>query len=309
MKLGLQLPQGADVTHVQHVARIASSVEDIGYASLWVFERVLFPVNPADGMYGVPGLPWDPNYEYCADPLTVLSLAAAHTDHVRLGTSLLVAPLHSRLHLARALATLDMATGGGRVVAGLGSGWSTDEYRAAGADFASRGRQLDEVTDALRAMWGANPVTYRDSTIAIDNAAVNPKPARTIPIVFGGSSEPALRRVARRGDGWVPVGVTGDTLAAGWRHVADLTEAEGRDPAALELLPIAIVYLGSTPASRDRMPFQGNLSQVLDDLSAAAKAGADEMIIMLDKGPEGAAALVERAGELYEAADAAGLLE
>lgn len=307
MKLGLQLPQGADVRHVRDLARIASSIEDIGYASLWAYERVLFPVNPADGMYGVPGLPWNPYYEHCADPLTVLTLAAAHTDHVRLGTNLLVAPLHSRLHLARALATLDMATGG-RVVAGLGSGWSTDEYRAAGVDFAARGRLMDEVTDSLRAMWGSNPVTYRDSAIAINNAAVNPKPARAIPIVFGGGTEPAFRRVARRGDGWVPVGVTGDALAAGWRHIADLAEAEGRDPAALVLMPVALVYLSSTAAGRDRMPFQGDLHQVLDDLSAAATAGADEVIIVLDMGPEGATALVDRAGELYEATEAAGLL-
>ncbi|MBF6065454.1 LLM class F420-dependent oxidoreductase [Nocardia terpenica] len=309
MKLGLQLPQGADTARARDLAAIARRAEDIGYSSLWAYERVLFPAQPADGMYGVPGLlPWDPYYEHCADPLTVLTLAAAHTDRVRLGTCVLVAPLHGSLHLARALATLDVATGGGRVVAGLGAGWSTDEYRAAGVDFATRRRATDEMADALRALWGPNPVTYRDSTIDITDAAVNPKPAGPIPIVFGGATEPAFRRVAKRGDGWMAVGITGDTLAAGHRRITDLAEAEGRDPAALSLLLVAIVYLSPTPAGPTRMPFQGNLDQVLDDLSAAAKAGADEVILSIDRGPERATGFGDRAEELYEAARSAGLL-
>jgi alkanesulfonate monooxygenase SsuD/methylene tetrahydromethanopterin reductase-like flavin-dependent oxidoreductase (luciferase family) len=84
MKLGLQLPQGADTGRARDLAAIARRAEDIGYRGLWAYERVLFPAQPADGMYGVPGLPWDPYYEYCADPLTVLTLAAAHTGGGRL---------------------------------------------------------------------------------------------------------------------------------------------------------------------------------------------------------------------------------
>ncbi|MEU4448170.1 LLM class F420-dependent oxidoreductase [Actinosynnema sp. NPDC050801] len=309
MKLGLQLTQRADTGHARDVAAQARRAEEIGYHSLWAYERVLFPQEPADGMYGLPGLPWDPYYEYCADPLTVLTLAAAHTDRVSLGTGLLVGPLRGGLHLARALATLDVATGGGRVVAGLGAGWSSDEYRAAGVDFTTRGRTLDELTDSLRALWGPNPVNYQNSTITITDAAVNPKPVDRIPVMFGGASEAAFRRVARKGDGWIPVGVTGEVLAAGWRRVTELTEAEGRDPAELRLVLAAIVYLSPTPAGPDRMPFQGSLDQVLDDLAQAAKAGAHEVTLSLDRGPEGATAFTDRAEELYEAVRAAGLLD
>jgi alkanesulfonate monooxygenase SsuD/methylene tetrahydromethanopterin reductase-like flavin-dependent oxidoreductase (luciferase family) len=99
------------------VTEVARAADQAGFASLWAYERVLFPVNPLQGMYGIPGLPWLKYYEYCADPLTVLTLAGAATENVRLGTSILIGPLHQTLSLARTLATLDQATGG-RVVAG-----------------------------------------------------------------------------------------------------------------------------------------------------------------------------------------------
>lgn len=314
MKLGLQLPQRAAAVKAADLTAFARAAEQAGYASLWAYERVLFPLQPADGMYGVPGLPWDPYYQDCADPLTVLGMAAAVTERVRLGTALLVAPLHHTLQLARALATLDVATGGGRVVAGLGGGWSTDEYRAIGADFTARGRSMDETAEALRTLWGPNPVTYRDSAISIDHALVNPKPAGPIPLVFGGSSPAAFRRIAAHGDGWFPVGITGEPLAAAWRRLREVTEAAGRDPDQLLLLPVAIVHLSDRPAAADRMPFQGSLDQVLDDLAGTAKAGAHEVILSLDRTPgdpvaTDPAALAERAAALHGAARSAGLLD
>jgi probable F420-dependent oxidoreductase len=312
MKLGLQLPQRTSAVRAPELTGLARRAEEIGYTSLWAYERALFPLEPADGMYGVPGLPWDPYYQDSADPLVVLSLAAAVTERARLGTCLLVAPLHGRLRLARTLAALDVATGGGRVVAGLGGGWSTDEYRATGADFSTRGRTMDEMVDALRALWGPDPVTYQDSAVSIDRAVITPKPVEPIPVVLGGASDAAFRRIAARGDGWLPVGVTGEPLAAAWRRIGELTEAAGRDPGALTLFPVAIVYLRSGPAGPDRMPFQGNLDQVLDDLAAASKAGAHEVILSIDRGGDAPAtsvsAFAERAAELYEAARAAGLL-
>lgn len=307
MKLGLRLPQSADVDYATDIAHVARRAEEIGYAGLWVYERVLFPLTPTDGMYGVPGLPWDPYYQYCADPLTVLTLAAAATSHVRLGTSILVGPLHNELHLARTLATLDLASRG-RVVLGVGSGWSTDEYRAAGADFAARGRSMEELVDALRALWSPNPVTYADSRMSVENALANPKPHRPIPIAFGGSGERALRRIAAKGDGWIPSGLGGPDLVAPWNRVRELAERNGRDPQALQLLPLA--WLGLTDASlgADRGPFQGTVAQVVEDLAAAAEAGADEVIIGLEATTKSIAELVDRAQEIMEAARQAGVV-
>ncbi|MBV9793728.1 MAG: LLM class flavin-dependent oxidoreductase [Actinobacteria bacterium] len=135
MDFGLTLPQGAQRDLQRDVIKVATEAEEAGFAGLWAYERRLFPLHPADGAYGVEGLAWDEYYSYCADPLTVLALAGAVTRRVRLGTSVLIAPLHDRLYPSRALTTLDQASGG-RVTAGLGAGWSTDEFAASGRDFA-----------------------------------------------------------------------------------------------------------------------------------------------------------------------------
>jgi probable F420-dependent oxidoreductase len=308
MKLGLRLPQSANVDYAADVAHVARRAEEIGYAGLWVYERVLFPITPTDGMYGVPGLPWDPYYQYCADPLTVLTLAAAATSRVRLGTSILVGPLHNELHLARTLATLDLASRS-RVVLGVGSGWSTDEYRAAGADFAARGRSMEELVDALRALWSPNPVTYADSRMSVENALANPKPHRPIPIAFGGGGELALKRVAAKGDGWIPSGLGRAELAAAWKHVHELAESNGRDPQSLQLLPLAWLGLTDAPLGAERGPFQGTVAQVVEDLAAYAEAGADEVIIGLEATTKSVAELVDRAEEIMEAARGAGVVE
>src|SRR5882757_7463685 len=112
MRFGFYLPQGQMADPRHDVTLVAREAERIGYDSLWVFERVLFPLNPADGMYGVPGLAWADLYRHTADPLTVLTLAASVTENVPLGTGVLVAGLHQPHSLARTMATLDQLSGG-----------------------------------------------------------------------------------------------------------------------------------------------------------------------------------------------------
>ncbi|MFD1271956.1 TIGR03619 family F420-dependent LLM class oxidoreductase [Streptomyces kaempferi] len=168
------------------VPAVARAAEETGYESLWVFERVLFPEPATQGLYGIPGLPWPDTYRSVADPLVTLTLAAASTGRARLGTSVLVAPLHVPFQLARSLATLDAASGG-RVVAGLGTGWSHDEYAAAGvAPFDKRGKVLDEILDVCAAVWGPDPVSYEGEITTIAPSVVGPKPARPIPVYLLG---------------------------------------------------------------------------------------------------------------------------
>ncbi|MEZ0384343.1 LLM class flavin-dependent oxidoreductase [Mycobacterium sp. pW045] len=122
---------------VVEAARVA---EAAGYASLWTYERLLFPESPAEP-YSPTVAEWPEASRQAADPLTVLTAAALATERVRLGTAVLIAALHTPVQLAKALATVDQISGG-RVVAGVGSGWSTDELRATGAGRADRGRFL-----------------------------------------------------------------------------------------------------------------------------------------------------------------------
>jgi probable F420-dependent oxidoreductase len=308
MDFGLALPQGAHNDLRRDVTTVARQAEQAGFDSLWAYERVLFPVNPKQGLYGVEGLPWFPYYQDCADPLTVLTLSGAVTETIRLGTCVLIAPLHNKLLLARAVATLDQATGGGRVTLGLGGGWSTEEFAAAGADYGRRGKTFDEMLDALRALLGPNPVSYRDSQIVVDNALVNPKPAGDVPLVIGGGSPRAMRRIVEKGDGWMPVGVPPKVVADIWREILERAEIAGRDPGALRLVPLAgAVVVTDKPLGADRELFQGSPEQIMEDCAAYAGAGAHELIIGLDATVANAGEMMDKAMVLREAAMAAGL--
>ncbi|OEV23679.1 monooxygenase, partial [Streptomyces nanshensis] len=116
LRLGLGLPQTGTYDLTADVTEVARAAEELGYDSVWVLERLMRPEEPLDDMYLVPGMRWADYFRSVADPLVTLSLAAAVTERVRLGTAVLVGPLHQPLLLARALASLD-AAGGGRLVA------------------------------------------------------------------------------------------------------------------------------------------------------------------------------------------------
>lgn len=159
IKLGLRLPQRLGVDLQRDVVEAARTAEAAGYASLWTYERLLFPETPIEP-YAPPNVPWPEHSRQAADPLTVLTAAAVATEKVRLGTAVLVAALHTPIQLAKALATVDQISGG-RMIAGMSTGWSTDELQATGATRADRGRFLDETLDVFDAVWGARPGDLR----------------------------------------------------------------------------------------------------------------------------------------------------
>ncbi|MEV1331414.1 LLM class F420-dependent oxidoreductase [Micromonospora costi] len=292
MKLGLRLPQrsGTDLQH--DLVEAARTAEAAGYASLWTYERLLFPDTPADPYSGLPGLAWPETQRQAADPLAVLTAAAVVTERVRLGTAVLIAPLHTPVQLAKALATIDQISGG-RVVAGLGTGWSTDEFRATGATAADRGRFLDETLDVFDAAWGPDPVSVRGPRVVVDNAAILPKPVSRIPVMLGGGGSAigrgskAVHRIARRADGWLPflsrTGPAGAAdLRASWERIREMASGYGRDTSRMEMVVVGNVTFTDRPAGPDRTPFVGTLDQIMDDVHTAAEAGADELIVDLN---------------------------
>lgn len=307
LRLGVGLPQMKHFAPGRDVVAVAGAAEEIGYDSVWVFERTLVPEDPVDGMYGVPGTPWADAYRHCADPLVTLATAGAVTERVRLGSSVLVAPLHAPFELARTLGTLDAATCG-RVVAGFGTGWSRDEYAAAGTDFAARGRALDEVLDVCAAVWGADPVAYEGSRARIVSAEVGPKPAqRTVPVLLAAGGGRALDRLARRADGWLPVGLPHDLLARTWADIRARAERYGRDPGALTLTLRCAVDVTPRPVDGERALHHGSVEQVVEDLAAGAEAGVDEAILELQGTSRDAGELIATARELHAAVRGAGL--
>ncbi|MFJ5680455.1 TIGR03619 family F420-dependent LLM class oxidoreductase [Streptomyces sp. NPDC093097] len=308
LRLGLGLPQMPQYDPRRDVRAAARAAEEIGYDSVWVFERTLFPREPLDGLYGVPGLPWPDFYRHCADPLVTLTLAAAVTDRVRLGSSVLVSGLHAPFPLARTLATLDAASGG-RVLAGLGTGWSQDEYRAAGVTpHADRGDQMDELLDVCAAVWGPDPVAYEGRWTRIAPASIGPKPARPIPVYLAAQGRRALERLARRADGWLPVQLTGGQLTGQLARLAAATERHGRDAAELDVVLRVGVGLTDAPLpAADRRPYTGSHDQVLADLAGAAEAGAHEVLLDFQQHCRDGAELTDRAADLHARIRTAGL--
>jgi alkanesulfonate monooxygenase SsuD/methylene tetrahydromethanopterin reductase-like flavin-dependent oxidoreductase (luciferase family) len=196
--------------------------------------------------------------------------------------------------LAKQLATVDQISGG-RVVAGLGSGWSSDELRATGATRADRGRFLDETLNVFDAVWGSDPVTVRGPRVVIDHASVLPKPVSRIPVLLGGggsnlgrhTSSKALQRIAEHADGWLPVlttpGPAGATELRGtWERIREMASAAGRDPGRMEMIVVGNVTFTDRPAGSGRSAFAGTLDQIMDDITTAAAAGADELIVDLN---------------------------
>ena len=285
MRLGLRLPQrlGVDLQH--DVVEAARTAEAAGYASLWTYERLLFPQTPAESYAELPNVPWPAHSRQAADPMAVLTAAAVATEQVRLGIAVLVAALHTPVQLAKALATIDQISGG-RMIAGMGTGWSTDEFQATGATRADRGRFLDETLDVFDAVWGPDPVTFRSPRVVIDNASVLPKPATKIPVMLGGGSK-AVQRIAKRADGWLPVPTTpgpagAAELRASWDRIRDMAAEYGRDTSRMEMVVVGNVTFTDRPAGPDRSAFVGTLDQIMDDVQMAAEAGADELIVDLN---------------------------
>ncbi len=194
MTFGVHLPQYGRVAGGEAVAWAARHAEDLGFADVWVSDHV---VHPAEQTYPAP---------YLLDPFATLSWAAAVTERVRVGTSVIVVPQHNPVWLANHLASVD-AMSGGRLIVGAGVGWSKREYVALGQSFESRGRRMDEILDLLRAAWTDDPVTFDGAGHHLDAIRFLPKPAGAIPIWIGGGVEASFRRAVEKGDGFQVVGL------------------------------------------------------------------------------------------------------
>src|SRR5580765_6546978 len=191
MELGIHLPHIGRKAGPDNIRRAAVQAEQLGLADVWVSEHIIVP---KDG-----GYPPSPNFW---DPVLTLTWAAACTERVRLGTSVLVLPMRHPLPLAKELATLQNLSKG-RLILGAGVGWLEAEFDALGVPFKERGRRMDEGIAMMRAVWSDDPVSFPARTIpaVIDEMRILPKPEKPIPIWIGGTSEPALKRAARL-DGW-----------------------------------------------------------------------------------------------------------
>ena len=164
MKVGITLPQAGHQATRENVVRMAQNAEKEGFNSLWVFERLLWPINPQTPYPGRQdgSLPID--WQNVFDPLETLTYVAANTDRITLGASVIDMLFHNPVILARRFATLDVLSEG-RTICGLGIGWSKDEYQVSNIPFKERGKRADEFIQTLKRIWTDDVVEFKGACI------------------------------------------------------------------------------------------------------------------------------------------------
>ena len=264
MRLGLHaLGIGAGAQRAV-IDAVAVAAEHYGFATLWAGEHVVMVDTPAsrypysdDGRIAVP-----PDADWI-DPLIGLGFAAAATTTIRIATGVLLLPEHNPVLVAKQAATLDRLSGG-RFTLGIGIGWSREEFDALGVPFARRGQRTAEYVAALRTVWRDDIASFDGEFVKFANIRVNPKPVhnRRIPIVLGGNSDAAIRRLAGWADGWYGFYLP-DVAAVAERVelIERLCAEAGRDRRELRL---AVALPDPRPA----------------DVPALAGIGIDELVIV-----------------------------
>lgn len=245
MEFGFSLPGRGPLADPDVVLKLATRADALRYSSLFVTDHIVLPASTAGSVY-----PYSPSGQFPGggrqdylEPLTLLAWLARATRRVRLGTSVLVIPYRHPLATAKMLATLDVLSGG-RMILGAGVGWLREEFAALGAPpFEERGAVTDEYLALIRAAWTTDPVSFTGKYCRVQEVHVLPKPRQPggIPIWIGGHSDAALRRAARLGDGWHPIGLRPpaqlhpEEYAACVRKLHAWAREAGRDPATITL--------------------------------------------------------------------------
>jgi probable F420-dependent oxidoreductase len=217
---------------------VAEHAERLGFATLWSPEHVVlfdhyesaYPYSD-DGQFLAAG-----NIDL-ADPFVTMSYVAARTSRIRLATGICLVPEHNPLVLAKRVASVDSLSGG-RVALGVGVGWSAEEFAALGIPFERRAQRTCEYIEVMRKLWREDKSSFSGEFVTFKEARCYPKPAQRggVPIIFGGESIPALRRVARYGNGWFSVKLNADQLAAKLERLGALLKEQNRTLAEIELI-------------------------------------------------------------------------
>ena len=265
MRIGFSLLNNQGIDDARAMVDLASRAEALGFDSVWTHDHVFNVGHVFDRIGG------KPYYE----PLTVLSHVAARTERVRLGTSVLVLPYHNPIRLAKTAATLDVLSGG-RLIMGVGVGSIEKETTAMGAPFAERGAFTDESIAVMRTLWGEEDPKFEGKFWRFSGMKFSPKPLqKPIPVIIGGISRAAIRRAARLGDGWHPLGLSPEALGQAMATLRDEARACGRDAAKI---PVSIAMtLGAS--SRGRATLGREPAEIVKNARAYAELGVETLAI------------------------------
>lgn len=270
--VGLCLPQLGDGLTVEIEREFCRRAEALGYTSLWVQDHFLWPLEPRRGYGGRTGAPIPTQYQSVLAPLELLASAAAWTEGVRLGTSILVAGNHWPVPLAQRLATIDVLSQG-RLVAGLGVGWSAEEHDAAGTDVTTRGARMNDFVATLLACWRDDPIGHDGPFFTVPPAIMRPKPIQRPrpPLISGMWSARGLERTRLHFDGWNPAGMPVEQA----KSIVD--DLNSRRPAGLS--PLTVHHRAFAQFPLAPTPAGDVVARLATEAAAAARAGFDDFVL------------------------------
>lgn len=269
MRYSIAIPQANHFATPTALGAMARAAEDIGLDGVWVSDHVVVPT----GSGYIP--------ETMIEPLALLGWLASETDHVTLGTSVLILPYRNPVFTAKFLSSVDVLCDG-RLVVGVGAGWLEPEFAALGVPYAERGARTDEALSVMRNLWETETSSYEGPFTSYDDIRSFPKaaPGRrgTIPLVVGGNAPVSIRRAALLGDGWHPINLSPADLAVGVESYRRRCEDAGRPTG-----PVIMRHMpgGRTEARTDggRAPLTGTSREIAADIAAYADAGLDELML------------------------------
>jgi len=262
MKIGIMIAATAESGNIAEIAR---EVENLGYESFFIPEHPVIPIGfktplPGGGRDTLPE-----HYGRWMDPFVALSVAAAVTRRLKLGTGICLLPEREPIITAKTIATLDVVSGG-RVILGVGGGWLREETEAMGTRFGSRWKRLRETVEALRVLWTQAEPSYEGELVKFPPVRCDPKPIQKPgpPILLGARGPKALERVVRTYDGWVPIAGKPSGLKRDIDALKKVATEHGRNPDSLSIS----AFIG---------PAEDGIS--LEDLKLYHDAGADRLVL------------------------------
>ena len=287
VEFGVSLPSRGPLASPQSLRSLAQRAEDLSFDSVWVSDHVILP-RAVDSFYpyaadGVPTFLPDEDYY---EPLAALNFLAGCTQRVRLGTHVLILPYRNPVLTAKILATLDVLSEG-RVILGAGVGWMEEEFQALGLDtYRERGAVTDEYIELYKELWTEDEPVFQGKYYQLSGSGFRPKPVQKPhpPIWIGGHTGPAIRRAAKYGDGWLPIGLRPpailepEELAGKIDRLRVLTARAGRPENAVKVVFSSNV-LFDNHAGPSRRLISGRPEQIAADLRLYQDLGVHSFIL------------------------------
>jgi probable F420-dependent oxidoreductase len=268
----------------ENVIRTARLAEDEGFDSLWVFERLLWPISPQTPYPAAPDGQLPEEYQIMLDPLQTLSFISATTSKILVGTCVIDILFHNPVILSKSFATLDVFSQG-RTIAGFGIGWSRDEYQASNIPFNNRGKRADEYLQVLKKVWMDDTVEFKGQYYSIPASKIGPKPIQKphIPIFLGGFSPNTFSRIVNHDtNGWL--GVLGGPI----EQIKDIMETikgnakkANKDPNNFRVILLtypSVVESKEEKNINNRFPMTGTVDQIGKDIKELKDIGIDHII-------------------------------